>query len=427
MQNKNLIFIGGGVVILLLLFFTFTGDGCGGKRTFSWRETYDEKSREPYGAFVFFELLKESYSEEKFTVITDSLHASLPAEPTEKSQYVFVGPAMYTDSASTQALLSFVEKGNDAFISSKTIPYDLMFYLYYEECNGILWNDYEVLQDTSLTAAVDRNEQSFEFVYYKNFGAKLYNWNYIDPSVMCEGENAIKQLGVMNDYYPNFAKVKYGNGQFYLHTTPLAFSNFSLQHEENLQYTGQVLSYLNAEAVFYDTHSRVSEGIGRRRNERNNLFPDDRRFESGGELSYILAQPPLRWAWYLALGLSLLYLVFRAKRRQRIIPVTEANRNTSLDFVGTIGQLYFQQENHQKAAEQNFKLWLGFVREKYRISSKDTDAEFAKRLAAKADVPLALVNKILEQYDVIQKATGIHSHTLIDFHALLEKFYAEAK
>ncbi len=414
-------------MILLLLFFVFLGDGCEGKRNFSWRETYDEKSREPYGAFVFFELLQEGYAEEKFAVMTDSLHLELPAETGEKSQYMFVGPAMYTDSASTQALLKFVGNGNDAFISSKTIPYDLMFYLYYTECDGVLWNDYEIFQDTSAVLTVDRDEEPFEFKYYKNFRAAMYNWNYIDPAVMCEGEDAIRQLGTMGDYYPNFAKVRYGEGWFYLHTTPLAFSNFSLQKEENLRYAEQVLAYTDAEKIYYDTHSRVSEGIGRRRNERNNLFQNDRRFESGGELSYILAQPSLRWAWYLALGLALLYLIFRAKRRQRIIPVTEENRNTSLDYVGTIGQLYFQQQNHQKAAEQNYKLWLGHVREKYRVAPKDSDADFIKRLAAKADVPEGLIGKILEQHNLIRRATGIQAHTLMDFHALLEKFYEQAK
>ena len=433
MEQKNLIFIGGGLILLLLLFFVFTGDGCGKKR-FSWRETYEADSREPYGAFVFYELLKDAYGEENFVIVEDSLSKVLTAEVSDdarKSNYVFLGPGMYFDSLGTQALLSFVEQGNNAFLSSKTVPYDLMFYLYYDECYETYWEDYALIQDTSaqfnLVHPAFNPADTFTFFYQKSFKAAVYNWNYIDPNVFCESENSFTELGKMNDFYPNFARVPYGEGYFYLHTTPPAFSNFSLQKKENLAYAERVLSHLDGERVYYDRKHAVAEGVSRRRNERENFFEHNRSFENEGELSYILAQPPLRWAWYLTLGLALLYLIFRAKRQQRIIPVTEENRNTSLEFVGTIGQLYFQQENHKKLAEQKFRLWLNFVKEKYRLAGKELNEEFEKKLAGKSDVPQSIIHDILQKHRVIKGATGIHAHTLTDFHLVMEEFYRRAK
>lgn len=433
MQQNKIIAIAGGFVFLLLLFFVLTGDGCNGKRSFSWRETYDETSKEPYGAYVFYELLKNEYAGDKFTAITDSLVVALPIEDENssvKSDYIFVGSAMFTDSASTQTLLSFVEKGNNAFISSKSIPYDLMSYIYDDACNEIYWDDYASVRDSAAVFNVLhpnlRDEENIRFKYYKQFSPVKYNWNYIDPNVFCEEENSLVELGQMNDFYPNFARVLYGEGFFYLHTTPMAFSNFSLQEEQSLAYAEKVISHLDGEKVYYDTHNRISEGVSRRRNERENWM-QNRTFSNESELSYILSQPSLRWAWYLTLALVLFYLVFRAKRQQRIIPVTEPNRNTSLEFVGTVGQLYFQQGNHQKLARQKFKLWQSFIRDKYRISAKELDEEFVKKLAAKSDVPPSDIQTILQQYNIIQGATGIQQHTLIDFHGVVENFYKKCK
>ncbi len=434
MNQKNLILIGGALVATLLIFFVLTSDGCKGKKSFSWRETYDETSKEPYGAYVFYELLKAEYEEEDFTVISDSLSTILPRELSDsikKANYVFVGPAMFTDSTSTQTLLSFVESGNNAFISSKSIPYDLMFYIYYDECNETYWDDYAVLKDS--TAGLNivhpnlRADSNFTYKYYKRFTETNYNWNFIESAFFCEEPYSMVSLGEMNDELSNFVRTKYGDGYFYLHTTPIAFSNLALQEEQSLAYAGKVMSHLDGESVYYDTYSRVSEGVSRRRNERENWMQNNRTFNTESELSYILSQPALRWAWYTALGLALLYLVFRAKRQQRIIPVTEKNRNTSLEFVGTIGQLYFQQENHQKLAAQKFKLWQAFIRDKYRITTKEFDAEFEKRLAAKSNVAQADIHAILTQYNLTQTATGIHSHTLIKFHETMEKFYKNCK
>ncbi len=434
MNQQNLILIGGALVAVLLAFFVLTGDGCKGKKNFSWRETYDETSQQPYGAYVFYELLKAEYEKEDFVIIDDSLANILPQElsdSTKKANYIFVGPAMFTDSMSTQSLLSFVENGNNAFISSKSIPYDLMFYIYYDECYEAYWNDYESLQDSVAGLNIAhpnlRADSNFTYKYYKNFTPRNYNWNYIESSFFCEEEYSMISLGEMNYDLSNFARAKYGKGYFYLHTTPMAFSNLALQEEQSLAYAGKVMSHLDGESVYYDTYSRVSEGVSRRRNERENWMQNNRTFNTESELSYILSQPALRWAWYISLGLALLYLIFRAKRQQRIIPVTEKNRNTSLEFVGTIGQLYFQQENHQKLAAQKFKLWLAFVRDKYRMTSRELDEEFEKKLSAKSDVAQSDIHSILTQYNLTQTATGIHSHTLIKFHETMEKFYKNCK
>ncbi len=58
---------------------------------------------------------------------------------------------------------------------------------------------------------------------------------------------------------------------------------------------------------------------------------------------------PLKWAFWMLLLLFLIVFLFESKRRQRLVPVIGALRNTSLDFVKTIRRLYYQRrDNHNR-------------------------------------------------------------------------------
>ena len=147
-------------------------------------------------------------------------------------------------------------------------------------------------------------------------------------------------MGYFNDEFSNFARIKYGKGQLLLHTTPIAFSNFHLLREQNVEYAGRVFSHLVEGPIYWDNYSNVSLALARRMNDLAYYNPY-KTFNDEGPLQYILSQPALAWTWYLGLTLALLYLLFRAKRKQRVIPVLEPNHNTSLEFISTIGRLVF--------------------------------------------------------------------------------------
>ena len=143
-----------------------------------------------------------------------------------------------------------------------------------------------------------------------------YRWHYIDSVYLCEKENAIVQLGTLNDTLTNFARIEFGEGYFYLHTTPLTLTNYHLLEEEGVAYAERLFSHLPKGDIYWDAFSRVSEAVGLRQNEAQG---GDGEIPNETPLKYVLSQPSLAWAWYLSLVLGLLYLVFRAKRKQRMI------------------------------------------------------------------------------------------------------------
>ncbi len=427
MDNKRIYIIVGGVIgLLILLALLFNGTST----RHDWKETYKMDSEEPYGTSVITDLIKEFASPEEMVVIRDSLGNNLGLDQDSANNYVFIGQGMHMTPSDVNHLLDFVANGNTALISCKVIPYDLMFYIYYEECDSnAIWNGLNHYEDSMVSLNLRheslRSKEPFEYKYINKYGVSNQHWSYFDSIYFCDKQWSLVELGRMNDSLINFARITYGDGYFYLHSTPSAFSNVQMLDETGFTYANAVFSHLLPGKVYWDEYSRISERTAQRLQNRSN--PNQRSLSSESPLQYILSQPSLTWAWYLLLATGLLYLFLRTKRRQRIIPVAEANKNTSLEFLSTIGQLYYLQNNHRQLCLQKIKLFQNHLRHRYQLQGRDMDETFIDRLALKAEFPREEISKIATMSKNIENSTFVSEKTLTDFHQLLDRFYKTAK
>ena len=426
MSNKKNIFIIAALAIGFLVLMYFMS-GSGSKRH-SWWEHYDAKKESPYGTSIIYGLMKNYFPEKELKTINDSLAIYLSKEKTTGT-YFYLGPSLWLDSARINSLLSFVEKGNDAFIITPNISFELLDSISHEYCidltyeqDSIYYDDYEIehyFQDTLATLNFVHTDFQDTGGYVYNFRINtednIYGWDYLPSDLFCEYQDEIAPLGTISDTLFNFAKAKYGDGYFYLHTTPLAFTNFHIIKNSGREYAEKVLSHLEKSPILWDATKRSFE------------FPGRNRSFNQSPLKYILAQPPLAWAWYILLGMAVFYLIFRAKRRQRIIPVLEKNENTSLEFINTIGRLYFIQNNHRQLALEKMKLFLGFVREHYNMPTKEINDAFKKQLALKSEIPLEVIEKIFTIHGNIERSKFASENTLVAFHREMEGFYLGCK
>lgn len=427
MGDKKPFYILGVAAAVLLMFFIFLGDD---SKRFDWSEHYEAESEDPFGTLIIHEVLSDYFPNNAFTEIKESLFEELPTGKDVKSNYVFIGESMFLDSANVNSLLNYVREGNTAFISSKTIPFDLMVELYKEECNNQPWNDYATMADTLVVFNFLHPQLKDEGnPYLFTSGGELisYGWNYIDSNYFCEEPHSMIQLGIVNDQV-NFVKKEYGfnGGTFYLHTTPMNFTNMAMLEKTDLIYANKVFSHLNEGDIYWDEYSRMGEGFGRAYNQKRGGGVN-RTIASEESLKYILAQPSLAWAWYLMIGIGFLYLFFRAKRKQRIIPVLERNENTSFEFISTIGRLYFLQNDHKKLCQQKMKLFYAYIRDRYNLNTTKVDEDFMIKLTAKSEVPSPVLDKIFDFYKNIKSSPFVSEQTLIDFHLRMDEFYKKCK
>jgi hypothetical protein len=422
------------VALLLVAGFFFLNKNDNAK--FEWRDDlhrngYKETNNQPYGTQTFHNLMANYPPGRKRIDLNDPLAQSLPIDTNGHSNYVFIGGGMYLDSASTEQLRTFVEAGNTALIISKTIPFDLMFHIYYEECEDAAWDDYEHFSDSVITLQMASNPEARALIKYAiQNKAKPSDWHYIDDRYFCS-ELSHQALGFYKDSLVNFAEFPCGKGRFLLHTTPMAFTNYHLLRSDARTYAASVLAYLQDGNVYWDAHSRVPESVTRRRNQRNGNGGEDSN--SDKLLTYMLKQPALAWAWYLLLGMALAYTLFRAKRRQRIVPVLPKNENSSYEFISTIAHLHFKEQHYQSMSMQGIKLFLAQVRERYgvHILMDDTyrlriDPAQYQRLIQLSEVPEAQIQQLFQQYDDCVRFQPIES-MMVAFHLALEQFWKKAR
>ncbi len=444
MKRSVVIALAVTAILLIVLFAIF---GSGSSKKFNWMETYKENSVQPYGTKVVRSMLDDFFPDGEVKDIKTDLPTDLPLRPDGGANYVFVGEAMFLDTADVEQLLEFVSNGNNAFISCKSLPYDLMFYLYYHVCLDefgldVPWNDLNTTRDTMALMNFFHNDLldslDYEYRYVSKNVVRRYNWHYLDSIYFCNMDNGFSELGSFKDRFGrehvNFAMIPYmepdeeddPGGMFYIHTNPIAFTNFQMVDEIGKGYAEKVLSHLSEGDTYWDAYSRIKEVTSRR---RNSLRSNTAELTLGNQtpLKYILENKHLSWAWYTLVGMGILYLMFRAKRRQRIIPVHEANTNTSLEFISTIGALYFNKQNHLKLCQQKMKMFLSFIRNRYGISTKKKDDIFMEKLSKLSSVDQKELSSIFDYYNNINRSSVVSDETLKGFHQALEEIYKKCK
>ena len=126
-----------------------------------------------------------------------------------------------------------------------------------------------------------------------------------------------------------------------------------------------MLSYLPKGTIFWQAKSFGNETI------------------NDSPLRYIGSQPALRWAWYLFIFGMLVFMIFNAKRKQRVIPEKVPLANTTVDFTKTIGNLYLQEGDHHTIIGKKIIYFLEKIRTDYLLDTFDLDETFVNRLHQK--------------------------------------------
>jgi hypothetical protein len=400
---------------LLLLFFIFNNTD---RKHFQWFPNYKGDSDQPYGTLLIRKMLTSYrpgarfiYNEKK------SLNALLKDERNTPTDYVFIGQSIHLDAQDTDALLNFIAQGNDAFIASLDPPTDILYRFYSDECNGSIeygsqegkTMNFNFYHDTLHTA------YGYNYTYRRGSDDISTTWNTFSSALFCDSTKLITPLGYLNPFHPNFIRISHGKGNFYLHSNPILFTNYFLVKTTAVDYSSSVFSHLGGKNIIWDEYSKVP------------FFGDNNRENS--PLYYILQQPSLKYAWWLLLLAVLLYVVFAAKRTQRVIPVLEVKSNTSLAYIKMIASLHFQNGNHMDMVRKKMRYFMYFIRSKYGIHAQTFTEEHVSKLAEKSKVDIADVRAVFDINSRIERNSyyNVQSWGLIELYQAIDNFYKKCK
>ena len=421
-RNKNnliIILAALGLVVIFLVIILFS---ISNEPKYSWYEDYENDTDQPYAASILYSLLKTHSPGKNFKEIDNHLWEELPEIKDSSSNYFFIGNGFYLDQDDADALVDFVSSGNNAFIITNSLPYALITPIGLDDCEYWEGFGYVLKPTIKLSLTLGEIEADSGYPYKYVFREKIlpYEWKYFYSSYQfCEGSAIYYPLGnIYSTDYVNFIKIPVGKGQIFIHTTPLAFSNLSLLEEQAFEYASKALGYLPQGDIYWDEFSKIPSYPSLNSEENN---------QAQSPLSYILGETSFRWSWYILLGLMLLFVIFRSKRKQRVIKVVEPNVNTSLEFVETIGTLYYQQNDHKKLIEQKMKYFLAFIRSRYQLNTTNINEDLVSQIARRAEIDKSKVQKIINLYMAAESMPGVSDELLTDLHYSLNYFYKNCK
>jgi hypothetical protein len=402
------------LAVVLVLYFTLNKQ----TKRHQWIESYKTDSDEPYGTMFIRKLLSDFRPGQKFTLNDKTpLHILLDsAKPAPRTDYVFIGQELFLNKEDQVALLNFIHSGNDAFIASVNLPFDVIDPLFISECDREIF----LVKDDTITVTLNfyntnlKTDLGYTYAYRFGAGDRPYFWDTLNPEIFCDSTKSIMPLGYVHPDKVNFFKLSYGEGNLYVHSNPLVFTNYFLTKADKADYASAVFSHLRGESIIWDEFSRSK-------------FIPQNNAPGVSPVMYILQQESLRYAWWLLLAGALLYVMFTAKRKQRIIRVLEGKANTSLEFVNMMAALHFQNGNHHDMARKKMKYFFYFIRARYGMHIQELAEAHMIRLAEKSKLELQILKAIAVEFDHVQRLSFYNEPRLIDLQIALETFYKQCK
>lgn len=417
--------LGGVVVLFIILLYMWGGKSAGNEKQTevidTWYETFAPDDKTPYGTYMLKELLDTAGMFGNFIDIDEEIEVGLQDNPDMNDIYFFIGATNYMADSSAQHLLNFIDDGNTAFIAARSFPYRL--------CQEVLMNAEEVFEyDNELDSMQylkythpELKSKRYTFKYLYNNKADLKNWNTFDTSNFDTYEVTLTVLGTNTKGKVNFVKLKYGNGTIYLHSIPYCFTNICMMKREGFQYAEQMLEHIPPGRVQWDRYHLEPH-------YQSSPYDD---FGDGEErqsiIEFILNNPPLAWAMFVLIIGAVLYVLFKGKRMQEVIPPTESKENTSMRYVKTLSSLYMQQGSHGKLIKLKEKTFLNFIAERYYILTNKADAAFIDKVATKSQVSKEHISSIFNDFIELQGAFDVDDDQLIALHQKIEYFYKNCK
>ena len=120
-------------------------------------------------------------------------------------------------------------------------------------------------------------------------------------------------------------------------------------------------------------------------------------------------------------------MIFKGKRKQRIIPIIQPPQNMSLEFARTLGRLYFNSGNNRDIALKKFSYFCDYLRSKFYLKNISGDEEFCKHLAERSGVNIDTVKNIFKYANSIKNKANTFDEDLIFFNSMIEEFYNKTK
>ncbi len=399
------------LVVGAAIYMILTAEKQDSRKVLNKRLSFRTQDKIPYATYVAFNSLNFFFPDASISKNNkepgywDSLSIF-----DDRQLLIIVSPYFIPDDNELTKLIDFVKSGNDIFISS----------LFIADNAQKAFNISSTYFDYSLLFSSRRNDDTLHISLQPEFAKEKIEYEYpgrkFSSYFFKTDTSRVYNLGYDNLDNINFIKLNAGNGNVFVHQAPLAFSNYFLLYKNNMSYYENALAFLskNKKQVVWDEYY-----LNKRFENYNNRSDNQ---EKKGFMSVLFQHRGLKWAFIAALLLLVLYVLSEMRRKQRFIPIIKKPANDSLEFVKTIGRLYFDRGDHRNLSRKMSAYFLEHIRNRYKLATGKLNEDFIKALQFKTGFPEEELRSIVGFINKLESTT-ITDEQLKIFHLKLEEFY----
>jgi len=388
MNKRFWFFVAGFLVFVFLLEWNAPSK-------FVWEPTFNHYDKQPFGCAVFDSLMEKSvpagYEVTKKTI------AQLERDGYGKKPHVFlIQTVSFRPSATDiRALDRLLKAGNKVFIAASDIEPDSLYPDLQVDINGQYgFSPMKVRssianQSIPYDTLVWSQQLPYQEKEYSVYSAMIGYNVIIGEKTVCD---TLVRCWVSEEesdstdgyWLANMVRVKRGKGELFVSCDPLLMTNYGILDTQINGFIFRLMSQFRGLPIV-----------------RTEAYGPETGFETDTPLRFWLQNEPLRWAIYLTLGGLLLFCVFYARIRQRVIPVVEEPSNRSLEFVKLIGTLYHQKHINRDLLQKKFSYFAETLRRMTMIDVEDVESrkENIAQIAIRTGMPEAEVRMILDRVE----------------------------
>jgi len=356
----------------------------------NWKPTLAAADKIPFGTYVLRERLTDIFPGAAVTNTNQSVYNFFRRQ-IKPGNYIIIAKSVTITGADFEQMVKYIKAGNNVFIT--TFSWD-----------GVIADTLKFetgFNDDSKVASINFNNEHLK-------RTRPYNFDK-DVSAQYFSEIDTERATVISsntDGKANYLRYRFGKGSLLLCANPELFTNYSLLNADGADYAAKALSYLPAHTnIYWDQFQNHDVEV------------------DASPLRVFLKSPSLQWAFYISLWGLMLFVLFEIKRRQRIIPIIEPLKNSTVDFVEVVGRVYYEKRDNANIAHKKILYLLSFLREQYQLRTTTLDSEFIESVAWKTGIDTAFVQELADYIIYISQQTKVTDKELIELNHLIEKFY----
>ncbi len=363
-----------------------------------WQTSFSRFDKIPFGSYIVFDLLPEYFPDQNITANEEPLISAFYEHSLDEysQNLILINQTFEFDEYELEELSLFVQNGGQVFIAA-------------EEFGDHLKDSLSLQTGFEFVLPTDSLSLNFTHPALRSDSAYVYKQNTINFRFVSYDTSNTVVLARNNRNHPVFVRTRHGEGSFYFCSVPIAFTNYNMLYRDNHDFISKAISFLPRQDVVWDEYYK----IGRKR--------------ISTPFRYILSRPALRRAFYLLLFCGAIFMIFGGKRQQRIIPIITPLANTTIEFVKTVGRLYYLNKDHKNILEKKIQHFLEHLRTRYYLRTEVISSELFQQISEKSGVAISEVQAIFTAIAKMRERNQISENDLLTVNNMIEQFYQESE